>query len=301
VEELDRRFIASVRRASGSRIRKLLNNPLRLPLSQALQFASRTRPIAMRTRTFWECPITVVFPDPVSVYIWRYRFYESDATAAALRFVKQGMTVIDVGAHIGYFSLLAADLVGKQGSVHSFEPTPSTFSVLRANTRRWPRVHPVRRALWSKADTGVLHDYGPGLSAYNSFFAPRLRGPHRTTREHRVERLTLDQYVSERRLSPDFIKIDAESAEYHILQGAVDTLRRHWPILSVEVGDLGVEDVPTSRELLESFLEIGYEVYEVGPMTIRRHELRNSYRYANLLLVPAKDGGRTIGTTRGFT
>jgi FkbM family methyltransferase len=282
-------------------MRKLLQRPFRLPLSMVLQLAAKARPIHVSTRTFWGCPITVVFPDPVSVHIWRYGFFERDATAAMLQFVKQGMTVLDVGAHVGYFSLLAGQLVGRQGTVHAFEPTPSTLSVLKTNVRRWPQVHPSRLALWSEAGTGVLHDFGPGLSPFNSFFSPRLTGSPRAPTEHRVRRETLDHYVSASQLTPDFIKIDAESAESHILVGSFAVIRLFRPVLCIEVGDLGVEGVPSSRELLDSVLELGYEVFETGLSGIRHHEPRERYGYENLLFLPKHGRKRNVASSRDVT
>src|SRR5258708_36598071 len=60
------------------------------------------------------------------------------------RTIKSGMTVIDVGANIGYFSALASGLVGNTGQVHAFEPIPQNVSRLRQNLSafRWARLYP---------------------------------------------------------------------------------------------------------------------------------------------------------------
>ncbi len=59
------------------------------------------------------------------------------------------MVFFDVGAHFGYYSLLASTLVGKAGAIHAFEPTPSTFEVLRRNADE-PNVRVDNVALWTK-------------------------------------------------------------------------------------------------------------------------------------------------------
>src|SRR5512138_2867115 len=59
--------------------------------------------------------------------------YEPEETEAVLRSVKSGMVVVDIGANIGYYTLLFARLVGPQGRVIAFEPDPATFALLKKN------------------------------------------------------------------------------------------------------------------------------------------------------------------------
>ncbi len=71
--------------------------------------------------------------DLIQRHIYLFGVWEPDATAAVRRLLKPGSTVVDVGANIGYFSLLAAISVGQQGSVHAIEALPSTRRLLRRN------------------------------------------------------------------------------------------------------------------------------------------------------------------------
>src|SRR5258708_32353999 len=70
--------------------------------------------------------------------------YELELIRLMKRTLKSGMTVIDVGANIGYFSALASGLVGNTGQVHAFEPIPQNVSRLRQNLSafRWARLYP---------------------------------------------------------------------------------------------------------------------------------------------------------------
>ena len=67
--------------------------------------------------------------------------YERDLVALFKRYLKPGMTVVDVGANIGYFSVIAAGLVGDTGSVHAFEPFPECFNRLKHNLSVFPSAH----------------------------------------------------------------------------------------------------------------------------------------------------------------
>src|SRR5205823_1875398 len=114
---------------------KLLNSPGRLLATRLAALRARwlgqgTRKTA---RTFWGREMSVVLPDQVSVSLYRYGFVEEGLIRLVLEYVKPGMTFFDIGAHFGFFSLLASSLVGDAGQVHSFEPTPNTFAVLEEN------------------------------------------------------------------------------------------------------------------------------------------------------------------------
>src|SRR5437667_4626672 len=60
-------------------------------------------------------------------------FWEAWVTSCFRKHVKPGMTVLDVGANVGYYSLLAASIVGRGGKVHAFEPNPDLFALLSNN------------------------------------------------------------------------------------------------------------------------------------------------------------------------
>ena len=71
-------------------------------------------------------------------YIQRRIFYESHEppqVAFFKRFLSAGDVVIDVGAHVGFFTLIAASIAGSEGEVHAFEPVPSNFAALEQNAR----------------------------------------------------------------------------------------------------------------------------------------------------------------------
>lgn len=246
-------------------------------------------------RTFWGQRMTIALPEEVSVAIHRNGFVDYDLTAYLLGHLRSGATVLDVGAHIGYYTLLTSALVGPQGSVTSFEPTPSTLSVLRENAARRTNTTVVPAAVWSEYDELVFHDHGLGYSAYNSAFQARLPEAVRVrlpSNELKVEAVSLDDYVREHGITADFVKIDAESAEAHVLSGMRGMLAEQRLTLSLEVGDLDVVGAPRSRELIDTVLAAGYQVWELQRGEAVPHVARDVYDYQNLIFTPAdrKDG-----------
>ncbi len=239
----------------------------------------------MYARTFWGDRMLVTPPESLSAQVYLYGFYEEGLTRFMLDQVREGSTVIDVGAHYGYFTLLAARLVGSSGSVHGFEPTPSSYAVLKQNADTKPNVRAMHCAAWSHTTELVLHDHGVTHSMFNSIFTPRTSEVE-TVSMVKVRALALDEYVEGLSLEPDLIKIDAESAELQVIEGLAATMRRHRPVLTVEVGDLSPDQPMESRELLASVCrDYGYQPFEFSDARIRKHELRERYEYDNILLV----------------
>ncbi len=231
----------------------------------------------------------VVLPEPVSLHIYRYGFFEAELTTMLLQCVRPGDTFYDVGAHFGYYSLLASELVGSGGRVVSFEPTPSTYAVLAENLSRTKNALQVPSAVSDRRGTVRLSDFGVRFSAFNSVLAPRLGERVRRTiraQVHDVPSWSLDEYVASHGPAPSFVKIDAESAELAILRGMRQVLRENQPLVTLEVGDMDIPGAPTGRELVDVMTSHDYVAYEFRDGHIVRHEPRSRYGFANLLFAP---------------
>ncbi|MBH0780854.1 FkbM family methyltransferase [Nocardia bovistercoris] len=280
------------RRARGG-WRERLRHPLRTSFPTTAELRERRHRglgATSTARTFWGQPMTIALPEEVSIAIHRHGFVDYDLTAYLLAHLRDGATILDVGAHIGYYTMLTSALIGPRGAVVSFEPTPSTLTVLRENAARRPNVTVVPAAVWSARDELEFHDHGLGYSAYNSAFQARLPEAVRVrlpSNELRVEAVCLDDYVRESGIRADFVKIDAESAEAHVLSGMREMLARQRPVLSLEVGDLEVAGAPHSRELVETVIAAGYRVWELRDGEPVPHQPREVYDYQNLIFTPA--------------
>lgn len=200
--------------------------------------------------------------------------------------------VIDVGAHMGFFSLLAARLVGSSGQVHALEPVPSTFATLTRNLSGHPNATTFNLAAWSESAEITINDFGPSHSAFNSVRRPRLTtvGAPAAPRRIRTPAVSLDDFAQEHRLRPSFIKIDAESAEGEILAGMSHLIENVRPVLCVEVGDLGVEGAAPSAKLVSMLASVGYTAFDYAEGAFRPHRQKQTYSYGNLLFYADADG-----------
>jgi FkbM family methyltransferase len=159
------------------------------------------------------------------------RYYEADYEPETFRFfretLKKGDTVLDIGGHIGLFAVFTAHLVGSEGKVFSFEPTPLTRGVLQevVGLNDCSDIVEVRpEAVSAKSGETVFFDTGDDISNANS-----LVRTERSKREILVKITSVDEFVAERNLTVSCLKIDVEGAELDVLRGARETFLTHRP------------------------------------------------------------------------
>ena len=181
------------------------------------------------------------------------------------------MTVIDVGANHGMFSLEAAHLVGPEGVVHAFEPTPTTRELLlnnlAANGLGTVKVFP--SALAEKPGTARLrvHSEMSGLNTLAVTDVTWNRQKLVADQIIDVPVATLDGHAREHGLVHiDFLKIDVEGFELGVIRGSSDLLReKRVDLIMLEVGDVtcataGVEPM----DLLNELESHGYHLYSIN-------------------------------------
>jgi FkbM family methyltransferase len=277
-------------RASLRALRWLLLHPVRTLHPDPVDLRRRGRAHRRRVSTFWGARMIVYPPEVVSIAILRWGVHEPDLSAVLIRSLGAGQTFFDVGAHFGYFSLLADHVMGGAGQVHAFEPTPSTFAVLAENLADRGSARAIAAAAWKDGAGAEIRDHGVTLSAFNSLHGARIPGLvdglHRPAMK-KVPTLSLDDYCRSTGARPDFVKVDAEGAELEILQGMSSlVLPKLRPIVTLEVGDMGVVGVAPSRVLVETMLSHGYVAWEARHGNLLPHQPVEHYGYGNIVFVP---------------
>lgn len=155
-----------------------------------------------------------------SMYLKVYEPYE---TSLVKRYLKPGMVVVDVGANVGYYALLAASLVGEKGKVLAFEPSPYAFGKLSDTIHRnhLTQIHAIQAGL-------------SGNSGEACLYLPKRRGNHTPSMipndggaPHRVSIYKLDDCLKAEGIEQvDLMKIDVEGFEPNVIAGAGEYLRR---------------------------------------------------------------------------
>lgn len=190
------RFIPSVeRRRFINAIRRRL-----LPNTKWMKTMILGRPFAVETKE-WEQ--------------WMYD-YEPATTDYLKNHVKRGDIALDIGAHVGYYTLLFAELVGPDGRVYAFEPNPDMMKVLKFNVKSngFENVTFIQKA--ASDFTGKTRLYVPEVTDTASLNP--MTGVRKIIEIEsvRVDDLNIGQI--------DFVKIDVEGAEFRVLKGMDEAL-----------------------------------------------------------------------------
>ena len=197
------------------------------------------------------------------------RFYEAATSNLFLSILKPGDTFIDVGAHIGYFSMLAAALVGETGEVISFEPSPDNYRHLVEHValNGFSNVLPLHLALGDSEGVTTLHlnaDNDGGHALWDVRNHQDCVKSRAHPRAHPTYVTRLDRVLRERPMrSVRAIKLDIEGSEVLALRGAREVISRHQvPFIVAEVNRSGLEQMGTSEADLRALMtQHGYETW----------------------------------------
>jgi FkbM family methyltransferase len=179
------------------------------------------------------------------------------------RYLRPGMTVLDIGAHHGFYTLLAAKQVGSTGRVIAFEPSPRELERLRMHLRLNHATHAEVVELALGAEEGQTQFFVvEGVeSGCNSLRPPDVADPRR---QIVVQRRTLDQVCLERSIGVvDFVKLDVEGGELDVLRGGETFFQRApRPIVLCEIADRRTKPwgYPAHRSS-RSFERLGFRWY----------------------------------------
>src|SRR3972149_4029388 len=199
----------------------------------------------------------------VAPFLLEWGVYEKYETALFKRLVKKGMVVVDIGANIGYYTLLAAHLVGDAGKVFAFEPDPYNFSLLCKNieVNGYRNVIPVRKAVFSKSGKMELFLDKSNLGGHSLSEANVDTGASIT-----VEVTSLDDYFRNTDYKIDVIKMDVQGLEMEVLEGMTNTLNQNDALkIITEFWPLGLRNSGSSpKGFLNKLIECGFALYQIG-------------------------------------
>ena len=187
--------------------------------------------------------------------------FEEFETETLKKIIKEGDVVIDIGANIGYYTLLFAKLVGGKGKVFAFEPDPDNFQLLKKNVEinGYQNVVLERKALSNKNGKTKLY-----LCDFN-------RGAHRIFESElckksiEIETVRLDDYFSKLHLNEpiSFIKMDTEGSELGVIEGMRSILQENKDMkIMTEFAPFSIKEYGRKpEELMNVLTENGFKLY----------------------------------------
>ncbi|MEO5999784.1 MAG: FkbM family methyltransferase [Ferruginibacter sp.] len=223
-----------------------------------------------------------------------YRFFPDNYESENFKFLfascKKGDTVLDIGAHIGLFSAIAAKAVGSEGKIYAFEPSPTTNKLLQktvAINHAQNIITTFQKAVGG--EVGKTTFFVSDAQADNANSLVKYKEDRPSLHGIDIEVTTIDEFVKEQQFTKiDFIKIDVEGVEYDALKGATGTFKKFKPksILAIHP-----EAVKAKGDSLEGIYDLVQQLnytalYNDRP--ISRDEFCASTDLIDLNLVPAQ-------------
>lgn len=185
--------------------------------------------------------------------------FESNSTNLVLKLVKPGDIVFDVGANIGYYSIIFSKLVGSKGKVYAFEPTLHFRRVLEENIilNKINNIEIIDEGL-SNANSSLEIEIGPSSATLHP-----PEGYDKTIGHESIKLTTLDAFVSKFNIDHiDFIKVDIDGHEPHFFDGAWDVLDKFNVVILFEISHLHyLEGGVTAWDFYKKLIDKKYNIY----------------------------------------
>lgn len=210
-------------------------------------------------------------PSLVSREIVRFGVHEKGITDYVFSTIKKGDFVVDLGANIGYYTLIFAKLVGQEGQVVSFEPEISNFKILQKNIRKnhYNNTKIENSAVSNKNEKTKLYLSKMGTGTHRLFEAPIIDNGVTQI----VNVTTLDDYLKNNGMMQNIslIKMDIEGSEFNALQGMETILKTSKELkIIMEYAPFALKEAQTDPKELIDYLDsfgFSFKYFEKNSLT----------------------------------
>lgn len=256
--------------AGAGKLSRLLHNPAHYLYAMMLSkviYPVTHKGVLKKAPLFFGGDMQVLLPAATDIYLAGGKTHNSEIRLAKFMInqLEPGSCFMDIGAHFGYFTLLASSLVGDTGKVYAIEPASETFNLLQQNTSAHGNVRSFHKAVSDKGEMVSFYEFPVLYSEYNTLDIEKFLkedwikkyNPQKTE----VLATTIDGFLQENKLSPSMIKIDVEGAEVKAIQGGAGTWQGQSPVLIMEYLDEGNESSYTQAAAM--MYGYGYTSYMI--------------------------------------
>lgn len=196
-------------------------------------FYDRTQKGKIRkTATFFDDSMNIMLPAGIDIFFFGLKSHPSEIALSRymMNTLNPGDSYLDIGAHFGYYTLLASKIVGPKGKVIAIEASPETYKITKSNTEHVSNIEAKNMAI-SETDGGTISFYVFPVyySELNTLNPDQYKQSswYGKIQPQKVEvpTTTVSHLLAEHNINPKIIKIDVEGAEDRVLGGAVEKLR----------------------------------------------------------------------------
>jgi FkbM family methyltransferase len=238
------------------------------------------------------CPENEARVAPIEVM--NFARYEPEETRVMDILVEHSRNILDVGANVGFYSIRFAKRL-PNARVFAFEPMPISHAFLQRNVAANAVGARVTTFNYGLSETGGAVEFFVSPAAGTNASLKNVAGAQDATSVIGLT-LTLDQWVNNQKIAPDFIKCDVEGAELLVFRGGRATLVAHKPIVFAELLRKWAKPFGYHpSDMITFFAELGYLCFAVGDNGVRIiTEVTDETQETNYAFLHTERHGETI-------
>jgi len=249
--------------AEASKLRRLAHSPLKYLSGQMhskLIYRLSKKGKLKEVNTFFNERMNVLLPAGLDIYLLGGKSHDSEIRLAKFlcNHLKKGDHMIDVGAHFGYFSLLASKLVGDEGKVFGIEAAKETYNIYKTNVSKISNISPNHLACSDQSGKIKFHEFPILYSEYNTLDPSQYENEKWYDKNRpavtEVQSTRLDSFIEDQNANPKIIKIDVEGAEESVVNGMSKTVKQERELFIVMEYLLKKGDESTSHSRAADYL-----------------------------------------------
>jgi FkbM family methyltransferase len=252
--------------ANYSKVGRFLNNPIKYIhaiFHRKFIYSNSKKEKIIGTDLFWGSKMQIALPASTDIYLTGGKSHSSEIRLAKFIILNmtEGSHFLDIGAHYGYFTLLASHLAGNSGKIMSFEPAENSHKLLSINTKNLQNTSVFKLAVSKSIGTLIFYEFPNLHSEYNSSDVSQFENESWFTNSKpikvEVQATTIDAITGDKPFFAQLIKIDVEGGEFDVIEGGINYLKNHSPKIIMEYLEPNRKN-ESHKKALDLLLSIGY-------------------------------------------
>lgn len=266
-------FLASLKSvekiANYPKIMRLGNNPYKYLLAmyhREFVYPRTKKERIVNISLFYGKKMRIALPASTDIYLTGGKSHSSEIRLAKFIILNLNNSdhFLDIGAHFGYFTLIASEMVGDNGKVLSFEPASKSFSLLQENIASLRNTKAFRKAISNSLTPITFYEFPNLQSEYNTSDITQFESEkwynNAKAIKVEVESTSIDNITKDGLFNPQIIKIDVEGAEYNVISGGLTFFKTNSPLIVMEYLEPNRKN-ETHKKALNLLLSLGYNSY----------------------------------------
>lgn len=259
--------------ATASKLSRLLQNPyryLRAMFHRYCTYAWNHKELLVNATIFLGKKMHIALPAATDIYLTGGKSHSSKIRLSKylVRTLAPGDCFLDIGAHYGYYTLLAETLVGSTGRVISLEPASVAFDLLRRNTEQSARVTALQLAIASTNELRTITEFPNLYSEFNTLSTKQIEHEKwydgLQVKQLQIPGITIDSIVEQYAFKPTYIKMDTERGDYEAIMGGLEYIEGHHPTFIVEYFT-PKRDNAIHQQATQILRKLGYQSFVLLP------------------------------------